>query len=242
MLRWKKGIIKLEEKIELLASANWSKTNWDLSWQPVIDLNELLPKVGESYEITLLGSEADHTQNGIHYLLWLPPHSELNGFDERSTEIEKSYVIKAILDKGDCLVNEFSKQYEGKFIAKILAVNKLQDCLPSIQPSMNNSFVGYFNNLMDSSIQYFSWNDNLYLSLHDEYITYELFFKKRGSAFLLYFVNNWIWENYECYICRMILNEKQTKFISNFLISTNKLIPINQNQTEVNQVEGALYY
>lgn len=69
LLLWTKGIIKLKERIELLASANWSKINWLLSFESVISLDELLPKVAESYEITLQDSEADHTQNGIHYLL-----------------------------------------------------------------------------------------------------------------------------------------------------------------------------
>lgn len=51
-------------KIELLASANWSRTNWNLSWKSIIKLDELLPRVGERYQISLLDSEAQHTKMG----------------------------------------------------------------------------------------------------------------------------------------------------------------------------------
>lgn len=36
-----------KNKIELLASANWTQVNWNLSWQSIIELSELLPKLGQ---------------------------------------------------------------------------------------------------------------------------------------------------------------------------------------------------
>ena len=127
-------------KIELLVSANWSKINWDLSWQPAIDLNELLPKVGESYAITLQDSEADHTQNGIHSLLWLPPHSELNGLDDRPTEVLKAYVIEAELLEDEWIQEGTMSGRERKYIAKIIGVQKLIENLSQLKITKDTNF------------------------------------------------------------------------------------------------------
>lgn len=51
-------------KIKLLKSANWSQINWDLSWETIINLDEILPKVGGNYQISLEDSEARYTKNG----------------------------------------------------------------------------------------------------------------------------------------------------------------------------------
>lgn len=83
MIHEKELINNKNNKIELLTSVNWSRSNWELSCQSVIDLDGLLPKVNESYEICLFDSEATHTQSGKHLLLWLPPHSELNRLSPR---------------------------------------------------------------------------------------------------------------------------------------------------------------
>jgi len=37
--------------IELLQTMQWSKLCWDASWEEVIDLETLLPKVGQQYPI-----------------------------------------------------------------------------------------------------------------------------------------------------------------------------------------------
>ena len=83
--------------IELLQTMEWSKLEWDQSFENVIDLNSLLPTIGKTYPVKFNRNE-DFAKNGQAFLLWQPPHSELNGWDEkRPSEILRSYVLEGTL-------------------------------------------------------------------------------------------------------------------------------------------------
>lgn len=80
---------KRAKAIQILQTMQWSK----LCWEEVIKLDSLLPKVGKTYPIKLDENE-DYAEEGKAYILWLPPHSELNGWwDKRPSKILKSYVL-----------------------------------------------------------------------------------------------------------------------------------------------------
>ncbi|SFZ70772.1 hypothetical protein [Chitinimonas taiwanensis] len=82
--------------IELLQTMEWSKLCWDLSFEELIELDLILPKVGSTYTVKLSTNE-DHAKEGRAFLLWQPPHSELNGWrDGRPSEILKSHVIEGV--------------------------------------------------------------------------------------------------------------------------------------------------
>lgn len=232
----------MNNKIELLVSANWSKTNWDLSWQPVIDLNELLPKVGESYEITLQDSEADYTQNGIHYLLWLPPHSELNGLDDRPIEVLKAHVVEVELLEDEWIQKGTMSGRERKYIAKIIRIQKLIEILSQLKITKDKGFKDYFNHLERSTIHYYVWDHYLYLTQSAEYVKDEFLFKESEQGYLLVFINSWMSYSYKSEICKVELNKQQNKFIQSLLKPWNKLTPNIQIFVDEGQVQGALYY
>ena len=229
-------------KIEVLVSANWSKTNWDLSWQSVIEISELLPKVGESYEITLQDSEADYTQNGIHSLLWLPPHSELNGLDDRPTEVLKAHVVEAELLEDEWIQNGMMLGRERKYIAKIIGVQKLIENLSQLKITKDTNFKDYFNHLERSTIHYYVWDHYLYLTHSAEYVKEEFLFKESEQGYLLIFINSWVSYSYKSEICKVELNQQQNKFIQSLLKPWNKLTPNIQIFVDEGQVQGALYY
>ena len=231
----------MDNKIELLASANWTRTNWDLSWQSIIELSELLPTVGESYEIVLLESEAENTSNGIYDLLWYPPHSELNNLDDRPTEVLKAHVIKTELVQGEWFRNEYGYLIGKKFRAKIISVNPVLETLSQLHVSNDERLEGYFN-IDRSTISYYEWDDYLYLTQSAEYVKDEFLFVKSRIGYSLIFINNWVSYSYQCEVCKVELNKQQNKFIQNLLKSCEKLIPISQIAVADNQVQGALYY
>lgn len=83
--------------INLFQSMIWAKLRWDLSFAKKVKLSELLPQINHSYPIALEWNE-DYAEEGKAFFLWLPPHSELNGwFDKRPSEILKSYVLEGTL-------------------------------------------------------------------------------------------------------------------------------------------------
>lgn len=83
--------------IILLQTMQWTKLNWLNSFNPVLELKTILPRVGQRYPLTLSQNEAFPSE-GTAYVLWTPPHSELNGwYDKRPSEILKSYVLQGNL-------------------------------------------------------------------------------------------------------------------------------------------------
>jgi hypothetical protein len=83
--------------IELLQTMEWSRLCWDQSFEEVINLDSVLPKVGNTYPVKFSRNE-NFVKEGQAFLLWQPPHSELNGwFDKRPSEILSSYVLEGRL-------------------------------------------------------------------------------------------------------------------------------------------------
>ena len=230
-----------KSKIELLASANWARVNWNLSWQSIIELSELLPKIGQKYEITLQGSEAEQTCNGIHHVLWYPPHSELNGLDDRPTEVLKACVIQVELVQGEWIKNEYGFLNERKYSAKIISINRIFENLSQLHISNDKKLESYFN-INGSTISYYEWGDYLYLTQSAEYVKDEFLFVKNGIGYSLIFINNMVCYSYQCEVCKVELNKRQNKFIQDLLKSCQKLTPISQIFVTDNQVQGALYY
>ena len=230
-----------KNKIELLASANWTQVNWNLSWQSIIELSELLPKIGQNYEITLQDSEAEHTCNGIYHVLWYPPHSELNGLDDRPTEVLKAYVLQVELIQGEWIKNECGFQNERKFGVKIISIYRVFETLSQLHVSNDEKLEGYFN-INGSTISYYEWDNYLYLTQSAEYVKDEFLFVKGGMGYSLIFINNWVSYSYQCEVCKIELNIEQNKFIKNLLKSSEKIKPISQIFVADHQVQGALYY
>lgn len=80
--------------IDVMDSVEWSKLNWDISFENTVDLERLLPQIGKKYELPIHFNQTS-PKDGTAYIIWKPPHSDINGwYDKRPSEILKSYVIK----------------------------------------------------------------------------------------------------------------------------------------------------
>jgi len=80
--------------IEIIVTVQWSKFNWDMSFENVVALESLLPLEGRVYDLPFSENQRPLV-DGKAYIIWRPPHSELNGWwDKRPTEILKSYVVE----------------------------------------------------------------------------------------------------------------------------------------------------
>lgn len=87
--------------IEVLQTMKWSQLCWDQSFEKVIHMEDILPKKGETYPVNLTENE-NYAQEGDICILWQPPHSELNGWNnKRPAEIINSYVLKGKLRHSD---------------------------------------------------------------------------------------------------------------------------------------------
>lgn len=122
--------------IELLQTMEWSRLCWDQSFEEVIDLDSVLPRVGNTYPAKFSRNE-DFVKEGKAFLLWQPPHSELNGwFDKRPSEILNSYVIEGRLKR--------AKYDELTFDFDVLGRAKLVDLFPEVVESSRTplSYIG----------------------------------------------------------------------------------------------------
>lgn len=87
-----------DKVIYLLQSVEWSRLCWNLIWEEKIKLDNLLPEVGCVYPVTLQWNEGIKKTSTVKFL-WRPPHSELNTWQDRPSEILKSYVLQGELCK-----------------------------------------------------------------------------------------------------------------------------------------------
>lgn len=227
-------------KIELLASANWSRTNWNLSWKPIIKLDELLPRVGEKYQISLQDSEAQHTKSGRYYLLWLPPHSELNTLYDRPTEVLKSFVIEAELAQGEWIKEGLSFRTERSFSATIISIRGVFEYLPEVQVTQGQKISQYFE-YDPYRTEFLNWDNFCLFIVEDQYQHTELLFKIDKESYYLIFVNNWLSDSYDSCICMYLLDAQQIEFLKKYMIESNKLTSYKDDLKDENLIQGALY-
>lgn len=227
------------KKIELLTSANWSRTNWDLSWEPIIKLADILPRVGERYQISLQDSEAQNTKNGKYYLLWLPPHSELNTLYDRPTEVLKSYVIEAELFQGQWIKRGHSFTAERSFSAIIISIKSLLEYLPEIQV-IQGEISQYFQCSLYRT-EFLKWDSFCLFILEDQYQHTELLFNIDQENYYLILVNDWLSYSYDGYICRYLLDAQQVAFLKKYMMESNQLTSCTDDLKEAHLVQGALY-
>ena len=229
------------KKIELLCSANWSRLNWDRSWEPIIDLIDILPHVGEKYFIHLEDSEAEQTQNGTYFLLWLPPHSELNGLCDRPQEILNAHVIQAKITTGEWIKEEFYAS-ERAFNTEIVSVKKLMDYVSSINITIDGSFHETFKKEDYFETYYFVFDQYLYLKLYDQYLHYEFVFQIEPENYNLIFFQHFTSGYFDCAITKIRLSPQQINWLKHLLNSSVLLKPIKNSDILTNQVHGADYY
>lgn len=236
-----------EKSIQLLQTMQWSKLCWDESWEDVIELDSLLPKVGKTYPIKLEENE-DYAEEGKAYILWLPPHSELNGwYEKRPSEILKSYVLEGTLSNA---VSNYEKR-EYFFDFQVMRRIRLIDYfvkLHEIQSVYVPYFLQYKGNLESAwenvqDLEKYKVRDYLYLYGVDSGSSLEAIFSfEKDRIYLHYSAILHYPADYETVITGYYLNNKEQKLFEKLIAKASEITDDSMNSLEDNEIYGAKYW
>lgn len=233
--------------IELLQTMQWSKLRWDDSWEEIIELDSLLPEVGHQYRVQLTENE-NSTKNGRAFILWQPPHSDLNGWwDKRPSEILKSYIIEGILTNRSSVF----QTCEIIFDFQVTKLTKLTNYFSST--FKNNSFyTPYFlkyDNVLEadwrdsqSPVKY-KFNSYIYLSAGVSEATLETILSYNGDRlYMHYLANLYHLSNYETIITSYCLNGNEQKLFESIIARSTEIIDTSHESLSNSQIHGAEYW
>lgn len=235
------------KSIQLLQTMQWSKLCWNESWEDVIELESLLPKVGKTYPIKLEENEY-YAEEGKAYILWLPPHSELNGWwDKRPSEILKSYVLEGTLSNA---ISDYEKR-EYFFDFQIEDHTRLINCFSHIPETKISplSTVGQGNGSSRiqwqdaDDLQKFKLGNYLYLSGIECESHLELILSCIENRWCVHYSATLHYPaKYETAITRYHLNSKEQKLIETLIEKASNIIDDSINTLEDNEICGAEYW
>lgn len=235
------------KSIQLLQTMQWSKLCWDESWEDVIELDSLLPEVGKKHPIKLEDNEY-YAEEGKAYILWLPPHSELNGWwDKRPSEILKSYVLEGTLSNPssnyekreyffDFQISERKRLMDFFFEASETKVSPLYE-IGQIDGSSKPQWQEA------KSLQKFNLGDYLYLTGVESETYLELILSSKNNRLCVHY-SAFIpmSSNYETIITKYYLNYEEQKLIENIIEKAVEIIDNSMDALEGNQIHGAEYW
>ena len=233
--------------IQILQTMQWSKLCWDECWEEVIKLDSLLPEVGKTYPIKLDENE-DYAEEGKAYILWLPPHSELNGWrDKRPSEILKSYVLEGTLSNA---VSNYEKR-EYLFDFQIMSRRRLVDYFVNTY-KIQNVYVPYFlkhkGNLSSDwedaqDLEKCKVGDYLYLHGVKSESSLEAIFSFKEDSFCLHYLAILHYPaDYETVITRYYLDNKERKLFRKLIEKANEITDNSMDSLEDSEVCGAEYW
>ncbi|MGP9492709.1 hypothetical protein [Psychrobacter sp. AOP7-B1-24] len=233
--------------IQLLQTMQWSKLCWDESWEEVIALESLLPEVGKTHSIKLDENE-DYAEEGKAYILWLPPHSELNGwYDKRPSEILKAYVLEG--DLSNATSNYENREYFFDF--QVTSRTRLIDCFVNIHET-ESVYVPYFLKYKDSLASTWENVQDLekckvgnYLYIHGvkPESSFELILSyEKEKICLHYSATLYHPADYETVITRYFLNDKEQKLFEKLIEKASEITDTSMNSLEGDQIYGAEYW
>jgi hypothetical protein len=229
--------------LELIQTMQWTQLCWDTSFENIIDLDFILPQIGKVYPIKIQRNE-DFAKEGSAFILWQPPHSELNGwYDKRPSEILKSYVL-----------NGFIKNISPnglEFDFEISSINGLFDFfnIANLDEKSPLSYIGQPNGT--SSIQWSSAHyllkakvgDYWYLSGRECETLLELIFSCIGDRICVHYsatLHTPAW--YETKVTKYFLNEVEHQAISKLVEQATEIFEENKYTLQENQIYGAEYW
>lgn len=233
--------------IELLQTMQWSTLRWDDSWKEIIEIDSLLPKVGKKYPIKLEDNEY-YAQEGKAYFLWLPPHSELNGwYDIRPSEILKSYILEGTLSNPS--LNYEKREYFFDF--QILERKRLIDFFfEALETKISPLYdVGQIDGSSKpqwqeaKSLQKYNLGDYLYLTGVESETYLELILSYDDNRLCVHYSAVLpMSSNYETIITRYYLNYEEQELIENVVGKATKIKDDSMAALESNQIYGAEYW
>lgn len=223
---------------KLLASANWSQCQWTMSFEPCMVLAQLLPKKGHAYTINLLDNEVD-IEDGEYDLLWLPPHSELNGLLDRPYEVIKAHLIRAQLTANESMIDQRSLCQERSFSAKILSIEALNFADLSARKQSGMKLPHDFD---CSQVDYYQWNNWLYIRQYDEYMSLDWLFDISDEHIDLVLCLSWIAGQYETVIERYKLSMPQKIHLLQLVQTADVITPQATPLESDELIRGAHYW
>lgn len=232
------------EGIEVLQTMQWSKLCWNESFEAVIALETLLPVIRKTYFIKLNVNES-FTEEGIAYILWRPPHSELNGWwDKRPSEILDSYIIEGVLT--DLRLND--KNREATFDFKVNNCSRLVSYF-SKNTLLSSSFVSqnYGASLIEwegaQNIQKYSLGNFLYVTAVNGETNLELIFSYQKDKICIHYSAILDYAaNYETLISHYYLNRKEQTFLEDLISKATNMIDESNQNLKKNEIQGAQYW
>lgn len=236
-----------EKSIQLLQTMQWSKLCWDESWEEVIALESLLPEVGKTYSIKLDENE-NYAKEGKVYILWLPPHSELNGwYDKRPSEILKSYVLEG--DLYNATSNYENREYFFDF--QVVSRKRLIDYFVNIHET-ESVYVPYFLKYKDNlastwenvqDLEKCKVGDYLYLHGVESGSSFELILSYEKEKICLHYLAILYYPaDYETVITRYCLNPKEQKLFETLIEKASEITDDSMDSLGDNQIFGAEYW
>ncbi|PCJ16186.1 MAG: hypothetical protein COB04_11600 [Gammaproteobacteria bacterium] len=229
--------------IELLQTMEWSRLCWDQSFEKLMELDSILPKVGETYSVKFENNE-DFVQEGHARILWQPPHSELNGWsDKRPTEILKSYVIEGKLKN--------SSESGLAFDLEVLNRIKLVDYFNRIDEEKRSplSYVGQSDGT--SKIQWqdarrilkAKVGDYIYLSGSDNETRLEVILSYRGDSICLHYSATLpVPSFYETKITKYYLDNNELQLFRRLVSDATHIDDESDDMLMEKQIYGAEYW
>ena len=228
--------------IYLFQSMIWSKLSWDLSWADKIEISKLLPKINCSYPI-VLEREEDYAEEGKALFLWLPPHSELNGwFDKRPSEILKSYVLEGTLTNPSSNNLKFDFYLE-KITSLIETFNRVSKTdkspLPTLGLPGGVSCIWWerSRNLSKAKV-----GNYLYLDGVDNETQFESIFSMKNNKLCLHYSACLTPSYYEIIVTKYYLNNKEQSIFETLFSKAKEIYEPELESISEYEVRGAEYY
>ncbi len=229
--------------IELLQTMEWSKLCWDQSFEKLIGLDILLPKIGKQYPVKLERNE-DFSKEGQAFILWQPPHSELNGwYDKRPSEILRSYVVEGNLKNPSS--NGLSFDFE------VIRCLRLVECFSRAKEEKRSPLSSVGQPDGSSRIQ---WQDArsvtksriggyLYLSGSECETSLEVILSYEKERLCLHYsATLHMPAHFETVITKYYLGNEEYALFEKLISSADEIIDNSIELLEENQVYGAEYW
>jgi hypothetical protein len=229
--------------IELIQTMQWTQLCWETSFENTIDLDLVLPKLGTVYPIKIQRNE-NFTKKGKVFILWQPPHSELNGWhDKRPSEILKSYVLDGSISNPSPSGLEFDFEIIDRIgLFDFFSVVDLDEKSPLTyigQP--NGTFLIKWSNAHNPLKA--KVGDYWYLSGSESEASLELIFSCIGDRICIHYSADLpVPGCYETKVTKYFLNEIEHQVINKLVEQATEIFEVNKFPLLENQIYGAEYW
>jgi hypothetical protein len=195
--------------IKLFISPEWSKLTWESVFNEKLALADILPKEGRAYPLVFDKNE-ENVSSGDANILWLPPHSELNGLDDgRPSEILKAHIIQGSLS----LLN--SSKCEWLF--------KVSHAVPLIGLIESQKEIGETDKELKAGISYLEESQKIFKSVLGKYIflhccigeaSCDLLYSIEGSVYSAHFLSLVMPLGFDAKVGAYVLGKKEVEALN----------------------------